>query len=376
MAAATQTLGMQPSWLVQVERLLTHAARFVRPLSALTPVAAHVERARLVTELRTGGRPSPRWTYAPWEHDPLRRALEAAEDVIARSAETPIERVYLGRVRELSVEAALCAAAGTPAVGSLARSRFESPSIRVQSEASAAAACWLADERPVSPCDTIVSDAEDERSLLSRMRRAVGRFRLPFSVMPSATLTPLAATGDRYIFVATGRAVTEDDVARTVLHEIEGHAMPRARSLTAVSALFRAGTARGADDQEGRALLLEERAGLLGPSRRRQLAGRHKAVEWMLDGGTFADVARALVDVHGFEPPEAVIVAERAFRGGDGDRPGVGRERVYLEALVRVRAHLAARPDDERILESGQIAAEATDALRPLVAGMAGSRSG
>jgi len=367
MAAPTHTLGMQPSWLVQVERLLAHAARVVRPLSALTPLAAHVERARLEAELRAGGRPSPRWSYAPWDHPSLRRALDAAEGVIARTAETPIERVYLERVRELSIEAALCAAAGSGAVASLARSRFESPSIRVQREASAAAASWLGLERTAARGDTVVSDADDDRSLLSRMRRAVGRFRLPFSVMPSAALTPLAATGDRTILIATGRAVTEDDVTRTVLHEIEGHAMPRTRSLEAVSALFRAGTARGADDQEGRALLLEERAGLLGPSRRRQLAARHNAVEWMLDGATFADVARALVDEHGFDPAEAVIVAERAFRGGDGEHPGVGRERVYIEALVRVRAHLAERPADERILESGQVAVDATDALRPLV---------
>ena len=59
-------------------------------------------------------------------------------------------------------------------------------------------------------------------------------------------------------------------------------------------------------------------------------------------------------------------MAERAFRGGDGSSPGLGRERVYLESFVRVRAHLAAHPDDEAVLASGQIALEAIETLRPL----------
>jgi len=209
------------------------------------------------------------------------------------------------------------------------------------------------------------SDDPDARSLLSRMKAAVGNLRLPFTVVAAPTLAPLAATGDRVILVATGRAVTEEDARRTVLHEIEGHARPRARALHASSALFGAGTARGIDDQEGRALLLEDRAGLLGLSRRRQLAARHRAVEGMLDGGPFAEIASDLVDTHGLDAADAVVVAERAFRGSDGRRPGLGRERVYLESLVRVRAHLTSHPEDERLLESGQVAVDAIEALRP-----------
>jgi hypothetical protein len=86
----------------------------------------------------------------------------------------------------------------------------------------------------------------------------------------------------------------------------------------------------------------------------------------MLAGATFGDVARALWREHGLEAIDAIVVAERAFRGGDGTSPGLGRERVYLESLVRVRAHLGAHPDDEAVLATGQIALEAIDALRPL----------
>ena len=77
-------------------------------------------------------------------------------------------------------------------------------------------------------------------------------------------------------------------------------------------------------------------------------------------------VAAALVADHGFDALDAVLMAERAFRGGDGEHPGLGRERVYLEGLVRVRAHLERAPDDERVLACGQVGIDAAASLRPL----------
>src|SRR5260221_6407078 len=106
-SAVVRVLGSLPAWMAPIERLVTQAARQVQLLSALTPVDAHLERARMVAELRAGRRPTPRWTYAPQRHDPLRRALEAADTALARGMGSMLEGVYLARVRELSVEAAL-----------------------------------------------------------------------------------------------------------------------------------------------------------------------------------------------------------------------------------------------------------------------------
>ncbi|HEX3769569.1 MAG TPA: tyrosine/phenylalanine carboxypeptidase domain-containing protein [Polyangiaceae bacterium] len=359
-----------PHAYTPVERLLARAAHEIRVLSALTPLDAQAERARLIEAVRAGERPEPRWRYAVRPHDELRRALDTVESILERGAHSPAESLFLERARELAVEAALCASAGRPEIVRLARARFEPHVARIARAASELCAAWLAEDAPsadVGPRRP--SDDPDPRSLLSLMRAAVGRLRLPFTVVESPWLAPLAATGERVILIATDRLVIDEDARRTVLHEIEGHARPRALSVQAPSPFFRVGTARGIDDQEGRAVLLEERAGLLGPRRRRQLAARHRAVEAMLDGAAFADVVETMLDGCGLDATEAVIVAERAFRGSTGAHPGLGRERVYLESLVRVREHLAARPQDDELMAQGQVGVASLDRLRAHLAG-------
>ncbi|HEY4014595.1 MAG TPA: tyrosine/phenylalanine carboxypeptidase domain-containing protein [Polyangiaceae bacterium] len=358
-ATAEARAGIPPA----LEGLVARAAREVQILAALTPAAVAAERERLVGELRHRRRANPRWSYTPVDHSDLRRALDLAESALA-PCEGPLHLLYLARVRELSLEAALCAAAGTKEVGGLARRRFAPVNAASAAAASELCEAWITEGAPAPAGYPILSDDPDPRSLLSQMRRAVGALRLPFAVVARPSLAALAATGDRFILVAAGRPVHDEDAARTVLHEVEGHACPRARAAGAAVTLVRAGTARGMDDQEGRALVLEERAGMLGARRRRQLAARHRAVEAMLDGASFADVAWSLADAHGFDAADAVLVAERAFRGGDGVQPGLGRERVYLESFVRVRARFAAYPEDEAVMASGQVAADAVDALR------------
>jgi hypothetical protein len=362
-SSARPALGCIP---FSIDRLIVHAAREVQMIAAMTPADAHHERARLTDAIRQGKGVSPEWTYAPMRHDELRHALAGAERALARDHE-PRHELYLSRVRELGIEAALCASAGTPEVAHLARARFAPADGAVAHEAWKLCTSWLANPPDATGGAPLASDAPDPRSLLSRMRAAVGSLRLPFSVVVRPSLAALAATGERVILVAADRLVHDEDVARTVLHEIEGHALPRIRSRDSRLGLLRAGTARGVDDQEGRAVLLEQRAGMLGPRRRHQLATRHLAALAMLDGATFVDVAAMLIDEHGLNATDAVIIAERVFRGSNGRHPGLGRERVYLESFVRVQTHLAQHPEDEWILSSGQVAVDAVDGLREWV---------
>ncbi len=352
-----------PNW---VEKLVVRAAGEIRLLASLTPARAACERERLAADLRRGRSSLPRWTYAAASHDELRRALDVAQAALGRIDE-PEHELYRARIRELSLEAELSAAAGTREVARLAQERFAPAGPSIARGAAQLCATWLKEPSEPRSGSLLASDAPHPRSLLSQMREAVGKLRLPFTVVAERSLAALAATGDRVIFVAAGRFVHDEDAARTVLHEVEGHARPRARSYGAPFTLLRVGTAGGVDDQEGRALVLEARAGMLGPSRKAQLAARHRAVEAMLDGASFADVALLLVRTLGLDADDAVLVAERAFRGSDGAWPGLGRERIYLESFVRVAAHLAAHPEDEDVMASGQVAVDSIAAVRDLV---------
>jgi hypothetical protein len=364
-----------PPWLVRAERLLIEAMRSVRLLGSVVPRNAQQERARIVAALEAGLSTAPRWSYARTDHTLLRKALERAGQRLGAEPH-PVAQLYAARARELEVEAALASEAGTAVLGALARARFRSLSPQAAGEATILARKWIAEGHEAlanelaSPADTeelLPSDAPVPGSLLTRMREEVGRLGLPFAVVVQPSLSALAATGERHILVAAGRMTRKEDVERTVMHEIEAHAIPRTRASQARLAIFQIGTARGIDDQEGLALVLEERGSFLKPRRKRELAARHLAVEAMDGGATFSDALSALVKEHGLPPNEAVLVAERAFRGGDGTSPGLGRERIYLEAFLRVGEHLAKRPTDEGILTSGQVSLDAIAVLGPLV---------
>jgi len=87
-----------------------------------------------------------------------------------------------------------------------------------------------------------------------------------------------------------------------------------------------------------------------------------------MDGGArFHENVEALVKEHGLSVRDAVLVAERAYRGGDGTTAGLGRERIYLEAFLRVGEHLAKRPADEGFLTSGQVSVASIPTLAPFV---------
>lgn len=359
--------GLAP-WLFRAERLLIEAVRSVRLLGSVVPRNAAPERARLVEAFESGHEATPRWTYARTDHAALRKALARAAARLAAEPH-PIAQLYAARARELEIEAALASEAGTGVLGALARARFRSASPQAAGEATILARKWINEGREASAeeTETIESDSTGPGSLLTRMREEVSRLGLPFAVVAQPSLSALAATGERHILIAAGRKVTRDDVERTVMHEIEAHAIPRTRASQARLAIFQIGTARGIDDQEGLAIVLEERGNFLSAKRKRELAARHLAVEAMDGGARFPENVQALVKEHGLTPRDAVLVAERVYRGGDGSTPGLGRERIYLEAFLRVRDHLAKKPTDEGILTSGQVSLDAVPILAPFV---------
>ena len=124
--------------------------------------------------------------------------------------------------------------------------------------------------------------------------------------------------------------------------------------------LFALGTAGGSDDQEGRALLLEEQSGTLDARRRAALGRRHAAARALRQGASWVETVELLVEL-GSALSDAIDLASRVHRGG-----GLGREIIYLPALARVQAAVELEPWLLSWFERGRISVAAARELARL----------
>ena len=302
-------LGGQP-----LHKTLLEISGRIRLVGRATPVNFGVETGRVAAAWEAGGEAEPRFEYgARVGLSAERRALD--EIGMLGERDEGVAGLFAARARELAVEAAACEAAGTAAFWEACRRRFprrdgcdEAADRLAEAWASvdgtragashvgtgtgpfvSGAATGAEEERVAS------DDERDPRSLVCAMRRAVGEARLPFRVAVARAMAPLAATGDEVIFVAAGRRPSAIDTARTVLHEVRGHAEPAARAKRSGVGILVLGTAFGSDEQEGRALVIEERGGFLVGARRRELALRHLAARAVEGRAGFVDTVRMLI---------------------------------------------------------------------------------
>jgi hypothetical protein len=190
-------------------------------------------------------------------------------------------------------------------------------------------------------------DPKATQSLLSLVLRRVGRLRIPVRVLVNRGLVSVAACGDAVIVIRGNSLLTARAAARITEHEVCGHLLPRLAA-RARSDILCCGCAGASADEEGRALLIEERLGLMDPWRRAELGARHLASSNLRHGATFVDVVRQLVG-HGASTELALRATMRAFRGG-----GLGREIMYLPAWVRLKRAFEAEPAVERWFERGR----------------------
>jgi hypothetical protein len=133
--------------------------------------------------------------------------------------------------------------------------------------------------------------------------------------------------------------------------------LPRHRARDESLGLFAVGTCGASDDEEGRALLIEDREGLFDDGRRRELGVRHCMAAAVFGGADWVDAVRIGLE-HGIAARHAVAMATRVHRGG-----GLARELVYLPALSRVRAAFESDPSLEEWLSRGRIAVSAARVL-------------
>ena len=350
MSAASLASGVDaPSRLTitrPLDAMLREVAERYPILGWATPKNAASEQARLLAAWRAGNQASPAWEPPGVDRRALahsRRAIERARAALTDVGDRWIA-LYVDRLAECALDLEVIDASFTRAITDASRRRFGSDE-RDERAADRLAAQWIATPLPAATDETIATDDErDARSLVSQMRRAISAQRLGVRVLVRDRIGALAAAGDGVVIVARGRRTTAREVARVVLHEIEGHVLPRERGRATTQELpgiCTLGSAGASEDEEGRAICLEERAGLLEPKRRRSLAARHVAARIVERGGSYVDVVRHLRGA-GLADDEALEVASRvqrgAYREGAAVVGGVARERVYLSAYVRVSA--------------------------------------
>jgi hypothetical protein len=342
-----------------LDRLLAAVERKTALLERCRPVNAASETERVAERWVSGEFVAPDFRYRP--RPELAPALRALEVVVTElSDQDPLESLYRSRARELFQEASVADAIGTPDFASRAALRFPIDCSADGIRADDVADAWVS-LSPVVGGERIVSDdAGDPRSLVRQIGLLTGTLRLPVRISTSRDMACAAATGDGCIVVRTGVSHSVDAGRRIALHEVYAHALPRARAVRESIGLFAVGTAQASDDEEGRAVLIEERHTLLDDARRRELASRHIAATSVREGADFVGTVRGLVD-RGIAVRDAVFVAARVHRGG-----GLARELVYLPAFFRVKRAFAEEPLLEAWFERGRLSVAAARSLRQI----------
>ncbi len=354
-------------------RLLRAAEQSAAVLDRARPENLCSEQARVLDAWRRGERPTPEWRYPerPDDLGELRRTLERFATAAERCG--PWGELFSERAMELSLDAALAAAIGTPAIGEAAQRRYPLSGDEHERRARewAVSFCESPPEVAAESAESgIVSDDSGEpASLLSQMRRAVGERRLPFRVQVRPGLLCRAVVGEGFIAIRPGVRLTRAATKRLVVHEVDGHALPRHRAAHDGHALLRVGTAESGTDEEGRALLLEKRAGVFDAERRFELGLRHLGVLAIRDGAEWPDLVDLFVE-HGSSLESAIDIAARVSRGmPKGQRAvggGLGRELTYLRGLSRVEAAFARRPWLETWFQQGRVSVRAAELIEKL----------
>jgi len=341
----------------RIAELLLSAEQGIRLIDRVRPLNLIPEQKRLFGALSRGERVEPKLQYAPAPD------LRSTRELLARlgrllTSGGVLGGLYAGRAEELEREAELVEALGTPRFLRLSTLRFDPDRLSLPHAVQAVLQDWLgsASDRPRS-ARVATDDARHPGSLLNVLRRRIGRSRQAIRVEIWSGLPTVAAAGNDVVWIRPGVALPRHHAERIALHELEGHVLPRCAARHEALALFRTGARHSGEHEEGRALLLEERAGLLDGQRRRELALRHLAAVAVREGATLTEAVRLQV-ARGAELSGALETVLRAARGG-----GLGRELVYLPAYLRVKSEFSRRPRLERLFERGRVSLEAASVL-------------
>jgi hypothetical protein len=345
--------------LRKIDRFFAYAERRIALLDRCRPLNILRETERVIEAWEKGSAAIPEYHYAPVGN--LGDLLEALESSAARLASAgPVGGLYAVRALELAREARLVESLGQDSFRARARERFPVDRSAHGVSADESARFWAGSNVAGVQRDVPSDDDRDPESLLSALRALVGSRKLAIRICMTSELACAAAAGDGVIWVQRGLRHRPSSARRIALHEVLGHAEPRLRARSERIGLFAVGAAGGSEDEEGRALLIEERHGLFDDERRRELGVRHLAALAVSNGADWVEVVRLAVSF-GLSTRQSVRIAGRVLRGG-----GLAREVIYLPAMERVGAVLRREPWLEAWLERGRIGVDAAALLSSL----------
>lgn len=316
------------------------------PRAALSALAAAMRSGRAYRAVRPG---------PPVDLSVTRRALAELERSLTGGG--PLRELAVARARELELEASLAEALYTSKLAPLAARRFPAPTGELGRAVDALVARGLGAPPPPDSVKHRSDDAADPRSLVAQLRRGATEIAIPLRIELRTRQLAVAATGDGLVAVRPGVLLSRVASERIALHELHGHALPRARANALRAGLLRAGVARSSDQEEGRALLIEERRGFLGGERLHELALRHRGALSVRDGATPEETVRLLEGL-GASLERALDLALRVHRGG-----GLARELVYLPSYLEVRAAFAEDSGLEAWFERGRMSLDGARCL-------------
>ena len=339
-------------------RAIEAAERAVRLIARVQPANLVQERSRLKAAWVSGRPASPDFVYS--EHENLLPCRRALERVAVASFDGGMRWLLLQeKAAELALDAELAEARGSSDFMRIAARRYPSPTGELALNCGQFVRQWCRVGKEQHSKSTVQSDdSSSPCSLVSVIQRTVSAARLPLAVSVAPRLLSTAAVSERAVLIRPSVALSREGAQRIALHELLGHALPRQHGLLDDEPLLRVGTAGAGEDEEGRALVLEERHGFMGAERRQELAWRHAVALAVRSGADWTDALKQLF-CWGASIDGAIDIALRAFRGG-----GLGRELVYLPAWLRVRKAIREDRRIERWFERGRVSVAAALALQ------------
>jgi len=328
----------QNAYRAELDDLLVNLAQRIRWLTAVSPVNAQTEHARLLTCAVKAKRLAPRWVYPHQQHATPTTGLSTGLRRLRQLAiDYDFEALYMAKVEELEAERELIGAIGNTA--RLRQLLKHAPSANISTALHALSCSLLSElEQPaVMPSKAprqldALGQSSSVEQVIHEVARALG---LSVSVAFEPRLLALAAAGEGTVWLSASHYELRE-AYRLAVHEVMGHLACARNGTRQPWAIFAVGTAQSFEDHEGLAVYMEEHHGLLCSSRLRTLAGRVVASRCWLDHADFDETFTRLHKHYGFSTVQALKLTERTYRGG-GCLRGLG----YLRGFVNVRSALA-----------------------------------